>query len=821
MDFLSSPAGMAAIGGGVVLIVLLVLRARGNGGGAPRASASDSEMTRLAARGQHGKAAQLALQDNKLDLALEYYLRAQQPEQAASVAIRLGKIRQAAELYERAHNWEKAALFFDKADMADHANQIRRERLGQLRAGQADATAAPASRGRALEAEYRRAHALADGSAAQAMQHQGMARTAAEALLAEGEVRRAADLFRDAELDDEAIHLYVNVLGDPGQAAPILSRRGNHTRAAELYELAGDNERAASTWVAVAEEAQRPEIFLDRIERLSRDVAQGFLEQATRRRPMIDQDSVELHYRLAQLYAKRGDSGRALAIYQSVQQSVGGYREVERMIQDLRAGKDLREADPTAAEPEIDLEVDLAPASTPSGPFDEAQLRSLADQVAKAAAEQLRRAGNLELPRLTLGPGPTAIGVAGLESGAGLQIELLLDGAVKAARGGPSIETLRGFIGDRPCDLQNIEVYYRLALAHLAQGDWQAALADFDAVDEASPGYRDAWKRAEEIRGWEKALGKKLTQLGAAPGKDSGRYRLRGELGRGGMAVVYRADDSMLGREVALKFLSESLSGDPEMRELFQREAKAVAALNHPNIVTIHDVGVLEGRAFLCMEFVEGKSVETLMTEAPGLTIVESLRIIVQVLDALAYAHARKIIHRDIKPANMMRTPSGLVKLMDFGLAKSIADGTKQSVVAGTPMYMPPEQLRGAEVDHRADLFAIAVSLYELLTGHAPFDGMERNGPPPPPSTHVPAIPPVLEAIVMRGLELDPKRRPQSAAEMAAPLHSVLEAVATYAGGAVAPAKAAIGTAPTMVQASKATVAAGAATGKGTTVLPK
>jgi len=373
----------------------------------------------------------------------------------------------------------------------------------------------------------------------------------------------------------------------------------------------------------------------------------------------------------------------------------------------------------------------------------------------------------------------TEVLVVGLEQGPMVR-GMLVDSAVEGARNGPALEVLERFTGNRPCDLGNIEVYYRLGLYYLAHGNYDDALRMFDAVEETSPAYRDAWKRAEDIQAWKKALGKRsrLAESDAAPGHD--RYELRGELGRGGMAVVYRGVDTLLGRDVALKFLSEEISSQPGMRELFQREARAVASLNHPNIVTLYDTGFLQGRAFICMEFVDGQSVESLMSEGTGLTILEAMRIIKQVLDALEYAHARKIIHRDIKPANIMRTSAGLVKLMDFGLAKSLTEGTKQSVIAGTPAYMPPEQLSGSDVDHRSDLFAVAVSLYEMLTGELPYEGFDRHTPPRPLSALVPAVPAQLEEVVMRGLGFTRESRWSSAAEMNGQLKQLLDAVSSF-----------------------------------------
>lgn len=805
-NILSGPAGYAVIGGVVGLVALFVLRRRTQGSAGKRARSIEDELPEVGKwlkRGEYGRAAAVAAEHNKLAAALELYLRGQQPENAANIALRMHNPKQAAELFERAANWERAANAYEKANMVDKANEIKREKLGQLRAGAKPGEDAIATtRGRALEVEFRKAQALSTGSEADRAKMQSLSRQAADALLADGELRRAADVLRDAELHDEAIHMYVNVLGLPGEAAPILALKGNHERAAELYEMAGESERAASTWVTVAQQAAKPEIFLDRIERLSKDVATTFCEQQTKARPLND-GSAELYYRYATLLAKRGESQRALTVFEQINSTLTEYKDVAAQIQLLVAGKAPSNHGEISQNTKI-RHSDASGASGGSGAttgnaLSDAQIAALAEQVARAAADQLKRHADLQLARLTAAPalhvgqgaaGPVA---AGLESAA-LQLDLVFDAMVQQARVGPSIPSLQKYIGGRPCDLQNIEVYYRMGLAYLGQGQWQEALVAFDAVEDASPGYRDAWRRADEIRDWQKALGKKRTMLGGLDSNTGAtnaqpRYQLHGELGRGGMAVVYRGTDSLLGREVAMKFLSESLSNDAEMKEMFQREARAVAALNHPNIVTIHDVGVLENRAFICMEFVEGKSIESLMLEPPGLTIIESLRAVKQALDGLAYAHQKRIIHRDIKPANMMRTNAGLVKLMDFGLAKTADGKQQQSMIAGTPSYMPLEQIRGDAIDYRVDLFAIGVSLYELLTGVLPYEGLDRQTPPRPLSELVPAIPPMLETMIMAALDNDPQKRPATAEHMIDPINQVLTAVAraTTTGLTLAP----------------------------------
>ena len=346
-----------------------------------------------------------------------------------------------------------------------------------------------------------------------------------------------------------------------------------------------------------------------------------------------------------------------------------------------------------------------------------------------------------------------------------MRLSLLHDGEVRAAREGPSLEALRRYAGDGPCSLKNIEVYYKMGLVCLAHGDWGAALGHFQAVEEASPGYRDAAGRASAIRQWQESMsGKSSVASGVLQGgaQSASRYALHGELGRGGMAVVYRATDTVLGRDVALKFIADEALGRREFREMFLREARSVAQLNHPNIVTIYDVGSLEGRTFIAMELVEGQTLEHHVVEQKKLSVVEALRATLQVLQALEYAHGRQIIHRDIKPSNMMRTASGGVKLMDFGLAKSVDHATKASVIAGTPAYMPPEQFAGQNVDHRADLYAVGVSLFEMLTGELPFPSPLRTGEAPSVRALVPQVPALVDDVLRRVLDIDPARRFQS-----------------------------------------------------------
>jgi eukaryotic-like serine/threonine-protein kinase len=211
-------------------------------------------------------------------------------------------------------------------------------------------------------------------------------------------------------------------------------------------------------------------------------------------------------------------------------------------------------------------------------------------------------------------------------------------------------------------------------------------------------------------------------------GTTLGPYVIRGALGAGGMGEVYLAHDARLGRDVAVKVLPSAMSRDPERRERFQREARAIAALNHPHICAIHDVGEQDGMDFLVMELLAGESLAARLARGP-LPYADVVPIACAVLDTLAVVHERGIVHRDLKPANIFLTPHG-IKLLDFGLARGAEHSdsaataiTREDVVLGSPRYMAPEQLRGGAVDHRTDLFAAAVVVYEMLTGRPPFDG--------------------------------------------------------------------------------------------------
>lgn len=326
-----------------------------------------------------------------------------------------------------------------------------------------------------------------------------------------------------------------------------------------------------------------------------------------------------------------------------------------------------------------------------------------------------------------------------------------------------AVRSLEEFLKNEVISEKTVDFFYIYATLIEKGGDLRKALAIYSKISELNPSFRDVSQRVNEIQ-------KKTHKI---PVAQEERYEIIEEIGRGGMGVVFKARDRVLNRIVAYKVLPATMKDDQSAIDNFYKEARAAAALNHPNIVTIHDFGVdRDGQYFITMEFIEGETLKTKLKKAQRLPVKLTLEVIKEVCKGLHFAHTKNILHRDIKSANIMLAKGGYVKIMDFGLAKIIHDVmSAHTVVGGTPHYMSPEQLLGEPLDGKTDIYSLGITMYEMISGRVPFTkgdiGYHHvHTPPPKLSALLPSVPPQVEKIVMKCIEKKRENRFQSVSEL-------------------------------------------------------
>jgi len=686
------------------------------------------------------RAAEIRHDQNRFIESAELYLKAGKNESAGVIFSQRGEFRRSGEAYEKAGNLSVAAEMYDKA------RDFRRSADAWARAGfpreaaTAYATCEQWEKAAAcLEDTIREEARMVGGNAERAEDLRKLVMMAGSLYERAEKYERAQAVLQQGELFESAAEVALRA-GNEAEAAELFLKAHNVPRAAAVLRRIGRNDEAARHLAEYHRDRNEQELAAQFYEEADDLLAAAdiyrLLEEYSRAGKVYERfgDAAQA----AEMYAAAGERMRAAECYERAEMfseaaecaALAGdsKRESELLV---RAGQALRAGEICIEEDRIDDAIKALQEVAPDH----------ADFVAASAllGRIFRDRDQLPLAIKTLG----------------------------AATAGQ--EVTRG----------NVDAFYCLATCHERDDAAAKAIDLFQKILVFDYGYADASDRLAKL---ESAV-VTTTEPSETPFSGSGRagrYKITGTLGRGGMGIVYKADDTVLDRTVAFKVLPESLKENPQALKNFLREAKSAAALNHPNIVTVFDAGEQDGAYYIAMEFVDGNTLKEIVKHRGKISAAGIVHVLAQMSEALAYAHAKKIVHRDIKTANAMWTRERKVKIMDFGLAKAIEEVRNHTtVVSGTPYSRSPEQTLGKNVDHRTDLYSLGVSVFEMATGRLPFT--EGNlpyhhvhTPPPDPREFVPDLAPVLAEIVLKCMQKDPADRFQTAGEILETLKTAL-----------------------------------------------
>ncbi|MEX2206858.1 MAG: protein kinase, partial [Myxococcota bacterium] len=595
----------------------------------------------------------------------------------------------------------------------------------------------------------------------------------ARALLLTKQPARAAVVFAEHRRHAEAAHHLQNAGLWREAGDELLLSGGAEREAAELFERAGDLERAAELHQRLGDAESASRLFA----RAGMGVAAAeTLLEARGRKPRWLKRAAELYESASEwdpaaaCYSEAGEPRLAAELYEKIGRHAQAAEAYERAgVYERAAECHERAGQRTEARACFERAGDRMRA---------AEL-ALEEGNHLAAASTFYEVGSYERAVDTLQR--VAPGSLDARPAARLLARIFLEkGLIDRAK-----EKLGTLAGDTGYGKDDLELLLQLATALERIGDATGAVEALESISSVDSGYADVEARLERLS--ERANG--LTSPSLGPNSND-RYELRDEIGRGGMGIVYLASDRELERAVAIKFLPSELAANPQAVKMFRAEARAAAAMNHPNIVHIYDVAVVNDQPCIVMEYVQGRTVREVMrirgsNERQPLPPHRVAEIGRQMCRALAYAHRSNVIHRDVKPSNILLAADGSAKLMDFGISKALETGNEALTEAkGTPQYMPPEQILGREIDGRTDLYALGISMFEMATAQRPFSGdavvdQQLHAPLPDPRRLRPEIPEALVKILMRACQKDPDDRFASAHEMA----QALDAFLTGPGG--------------------------------------
>jgi tetratricopeptide (TPR) repeat protein len=776
LKFVLSAVGLA--------LVLLAVKPSGGGGGReskdPKAKGKDAGMAKIprklarkakgaarkaARKGQYAEAGDICFHSGELEKAAEYFEKGEDFSRAAEVWNSLGKLDRCCELYLKGGQPEAAGVIYaqqKKFDLA--ADAYKKAGRTSVAAEMYDKAEKYMEAGRAyVECSFHR-QAAASFAKVKAWDH---AAKSMEEVVLEETTRSTVGVAPEKEREVRNLVLqaakYFEQAGDRASSLRVLKAGGCYLAAAELAVRLGEHGQAAEMFL----KARDPKRAAESLK------AAGRGEEAARI--------------LGEHLRDKGDHADAAAsLEQAGEHMAAGdlYRQLERFE---NAGACYERAGDLAQAGEMfRLNGDLPKAAELFGQMghwdDAAQCYEQVGDVPQQAHALLRATRFLKAGELFFKSGQVDEAIEALQQvdaqSADFPAASARLGEIFSKRGehGLGVAKLEQAVGKSEPTRETIEAHYRLAVA-LEESDRPAeAMMRYEKILAVGYKYKDVEQRLAATKEKAQAVAKAKAAAAAAPGTSATarptRYKVLSELGRGGMGIVYKAHDTVLDRAVALKVLPEQLRENAQALQNFLREAKSAAKLNHPNIVTVFDAGEQDGRYYIAMEYVDGTTLKDVIKKKGPIAPGGVLNVLLQMCEALGYAHENKVVHRDVKTANTMWTKDRKAKIMDFGLAKVVEEVRNHTtIVSGTPYYMSPEQTLGKNVDHRTDIYSLGVSIFEMATGTVPF----REGnipyhhvhtPPPDPREINPEIPGLIAQIIAKCMAKDPDQRFQTTREL-------------------------------------------------------
>lgn len=702
--------------------------------------------------GRKEEAIQLWISEGQHILAAKQLAADGAHDRAASCYERAGNSSQAGEMYEKAGNYEKAGEQYSNAGFHAKAAKCFEKTNSTF----------PAAK--AYEKYFiEQAPSLRDNITADKERAiRNLAFKSGTLYLKIGKIQEAADIFLKGGLKADAARTFEK-LGEFNRAAKLFQEAGLHNDAARLLESGGGDKRETAAAKAEAfrsqgKYAEAAQLFA---EAQDYNTAADLYAQAD-----MNPESAEMLMKAGSfcdagaMYIRAGDNSKAAWAFENA-------RDYDNAI---KLYKELGDA------------AGMIRVMEAAGRFLDAS-KALMQQKRSMDAYKLMEKIPLDHDDFR----PAAVLMAKMQ---------LAQNSVDAA-----IHLIQRGINGEALNQDTIDLYYNLAMLFEQRADYQLAMETYTKVIADNFGYKDAAARQQNLKnrmmntipgpvgGPQSPQSAEATAIfaeggGAAKGALSNpRFKIMGELGRGGMGVVYKAQDMVLDRPVAYKVLPPDMKNHPEVVEMFNKEAKAIAKLNHSNIVTVYDVGGIGGEYYIVMEYIEGRNLKDAFKELVAkqklLPMKHVISIFKQLAEALKFAHSNKVVHRDIKTSNVMLKADGSVKLMDFGLAKVMAEAASdRTAVSGTPYYMSPEQVLGKGVDHRTDIYSLGIMMYELAAGHVPFQTGDLgyhhlHTEPEPPRNIRPDIPEEIERIILKSIQKDKESRYQSPAEILEDLNKI------------------------------------------------